>query len=104
MTAMSRGLGALQRQVLDALIQRRENDSYPTTAALAELLWPIETPVIRAWYTLDLLDLVQFGAPRSERVSLHRAVHGLHGRHRVQIATARPYDQPFGAYQDYYGH
>lgn len=55
------------------------------------------------WYTIDLLDLVDFGAPRSRRVGLHRAVRDLARAGRVQISAQLPYDNPFLAEVDYYG-
>ncbi|MCV7133652.1 hypothetical protein H7J06_11710 [Mycobacterium hodleri] len=55
------------------------------------------------WYTIDLLDLVAFGEPRSHRVSAHRAVRSLARAHRVQIVDQCPYDDPFLAEVDYYG-
>jgi hypothetical protein len=55
------------------------------------------------WYTIDLLDLVAFGDPRSHRVSAHRAVRALARARRVQIVDQCPYDDPFLAQVDYYG-
>lgn len=101
---VSRGIGAQQRRILDALIERRDNDIYDASG-LDDLLGS-EVDEVRArwrWYTIDLLGVVQFGAPRSERVSFHRAVHSLHNRGRLDIATACPYDQPFGAHENEYG-
>jgi hypothetical protein len=103
---VSRGIGGVQRRVLDALIQRRDYDYYGTET-VHDLLGETEFSEVRAryrWYTVDLLDLVEFGGSRSERVSLHRAVRGLHRRGRVDITTSRPYEQPFGAYYDDYGY
>lgn len=80
MAAVSRGLGVRQRQVLTALHDRRENDLY--------------LPEWRArwrWYTIDLLDLVDDNAPRSERVSLHRAIGALACDKRVSVSTTFPY-------------
>jgi hypothetical protein len=62
--------------------------------------------VLRArwrWYTIDLLDLVAFGDPRSHRVSAHRAVRSLAQTRRLQITDQCPYDDPFLAQVDYYG-
>lgn len=95
---MSRGLGSNQRRVLDALVDRRDNDSY-AAADVTELVDPDDIPLIRArwrWYTVDLLDLVEMDAPRPERVSLHRAVRSLHQAGRVEIATACPYPTILG--------
>ncbi len=55
------------------------------------------------WYTIDLLDLVTFGDPRSNRVSAHRAVRSLAHARRVQIIDRCPYDDPFLPQVDYYG-
>jgi hypothetical protein len=59
------------------------------------------------WYTIDLLDLVEPGGRRSERVSLHRAVHRLNRAGRIQIADQDrcPYGDGywFGAYENEYG-
>lgn len=99
---MSRGLGSLQRKVLDALLDRRVNDSYDAADADG-LIDPDETPVIRArwrWYTVDLLDLVDIDAPRHDRVSLHRAIRSLHRGGKVEIATACPYPTKLGGYRD----
>ena len=104
---MSKGIGAVQRRVLDSLIQRRDNDWY-STRTITGLVGPVDDdfPRVRArwrWYTADLLDLVEFGAPRGERVSIHRAVHTLHRRGRLDISTRMPYDQPYGAQLNEYG-
>lgn len=103
--SVSRGLGSLQRKVLDALVERRDNDSYDA-GEITELVDPDNTPVIRArwrWYTVDLLGLVEIDAPRPERVSLHRAIHSLHDADLLEIATACPYPTKLGGYQNYYG-
>lgn len=66
-----------------------------------------ECPSLRArwrWYTIDLLDLVDFGDPRSHRVSAHRAVHSLARARRVQVRDRCPYDDPFLVQVDHYGH
>ena len=52
------------------------------------------------WYTVDLLDLVEPGAQRSERVSLHRAVHGLNRARELQINEMCPYGCLFAPYQN----
>lgn len=98
---VSRGLGSLQRNVLDALIERRDNDSYDA-ADITELVDLAVTPLIRArwrWYTVDLLDLTESNAPRSERASLHRAIRSLHQAGQVDIATACPYPTILGGYR-----
>ncbi|GAB7072093.1 hypothetical protein JCM12141A_63830 [Mycolicibacterium hodleri] len=105
---MSRGPGALQRRILGALWSRGESDCYDI-GALSDLFprhFLEECTVLRArwrWYTIDLLDLVAFGEPRSHRVSAHRAVRSLARAHRVQIVDQCPYDDPFLAEVDYYG-
>jgi hypothetical protein len=105
---MSRGPGALQRQVLGALWSRGESDCYDI-GALSDLFsreFLEQSTVLHArwrWYTIDLLDLVTFGEPRSHRVSLHRAVRSLARTHRVQIVDQCPYDDPFLAQVDRYG-
>lgn len=106
---MSRGPGALQRRILDALVSRGESDCYDTRE-LTELFpdrFLDQYTSIRArwrWYTIDLLDLVEFGDPRSHRVSAHRAVRSLARARWVQIRDHCPYDSPFLAQVDYYGH
>jgi hypothetical protein len=101
---MSRGYGAVERRLLDTLIQRRDHDCFSDPDLRLD---DDDLGDVRArwrWYTIDLLNLVEFGAPRSARVSLHRAVHGLHRARRLQIETACPYDQPFGAFENpFYG-
>lgn len=106
---MSRGPGALQRRVLGALWLHGETDSYDIRALpdLFPRYFLDECPVLRArwrWYTIDLLDLVAFGDPRSYRVSAHRAVRSLARDRRVEIADRCPYDDPFLAQVDYHGH
>lgn len=103
--SMSRGFGSNQRRVLDALVDRRDNDSY-AAADVTELVNPDDTPLIRArwrWYTVDLLDLVEIDAPRPERVSLHRAIRNLHQTGQLEIATACPYPKVLGGYQNLHG-
>ena len=96
---VSRGFGAMERRLLDAVIQRQEKDVY----AYPGLIREHSTFTARwRWYTIDLLNLTEFGAPRGERVSLHRAVRSLHRARRLQIATKCPYEQPFGARQNAY--
>jgi hypothetical protein len=102
---MSRGLGPLQRRILGALVDRRDSDFYDAEKA-RDFIDPSDIPAVRArwrWYTLDLVDLAHFGDPRSERVSLRRAVHGLARTRRLETATSCPYDQPFGAYENDFG-
>ncbi len=103
---VSRGLGSLQRKVLDALVDRRDNDTYDA-ADVSELIDPDDTPLIRArwrWYTVDLLDLTEVTAPRPDRVSLHRAIRSLHQTGQVEIATACPYPTILGGCRNDYGH
>lgn len=103
---MSRGLGLQQRRILDALVYRAEQDFFRAHGEAAILVtgedWAVgPTPTLRArwrWYTIDLLDLVEAGSPRSERVSLHRAVRSLHRDGRVEMVGQFPYPQPFSAY------
>jgi hypothetical protein len=90
---MSRGLGALQCIILDALVDRR--DDFYDADKVSDFVDPTDIPAIRArwrWYTLDLVDLAHFGDPRSERVSLRRAVHSLARTRRLETATSCPYD------------
>lgn len=105
---MSRGFGALQRRVLGSLWDRGETDCYDTrpVSDLFSREFRSGSGLLRArwrWYTIDLLDLVDFGAPRSDRVSAHRAVGALARAGRVQISERCPYDDPFLAQVDYYG-
>lgn len=146
---MSRGLGAIQRQVLDALINRANTDKFDmrsipnavtafyneppsaisrrdredTAAFLRKLGVPpaeaarallddyyagddhVYFPVVHArwrWYTVDLLGLAHRDCPRSQRVSLHRAISKLHQANRVEVKTGLPYPQPFGPAPDRY--
>ncbi len=107
---MSRGFGALQLQILDALKRRGSSDRYNAheiPGLIPDWMDP-ESHLrwIRArwrWYTVDLLDLVEPGGQRSERGSLHRAVHSLHRAHRLQIDEMCPYGHWFGAYENEYG-
>lgn len=95
-----------QRRILDALVQRAEQDVFVLRGEAATLVatedWAVgPMPVLRArwrWYTIDLLDLVEADGSRSERVSLHRAVQSLQREGRVQAAGQFPYPQPFCAY------
>lgn len=105
---MSRGPGALQRRILGALWSRGESDWYDirTLSDLFPRHFLEECTTLHArwrWYTVDLLDVVAFGDPRSHRVSVHRAVRSLARARRVQIADRCPYDDPFLAQVDYYG-
>src|SRR4051794_38044934 len=103
--SVSRGLGALQRRILGALVDRRDSDFYDASK-VPDFVDPTDIPWIRArwrWYTLDLVDLAHFGDPRSERVSLRRAVHGLARTRRLETATSCPYDQPFAAWVNDFG-
>lgn len=91
---MSRGIGAVQRQILDALAHRGGNDSYPIPS---EIRWLVDPGVTAArarwrWYTIDLLELATIDSPRSRRVSLHRAIHGLHDRGELDISLELPHD------------
>ena len=110
---MSRGFGAIQRKVLDALEHRRDNDTYDTKILgnFLDLSGVVEQdePTIRArwrWYTVDLLGLTPdadagrcpAGDPRSHRVSLHRAVRNLHQAGEVEIATTCPYPPVLGGF------
>ena len=98
---VSRGLGSLQRSVLDALVKRRDSDSYDA-ADVPGLVDIADTPFIRArwrWYTVDLLDLAESNAPRPDRVSLHRSIRSLHQAGQVDIATACPYPTILGGYR-----
>lgn len=103
---MSRGFGALQSEILNALDRLGSSDRYDTRE-IPQLWGP--SPRIRwirarwRWYTIDLLDLVQPDGPRSERVSLHRAVRKLHGARRLQIEEMCPYGYWFGRYENEYG-
>lgn len=102
---MSRGFGSLQRKVLDALVERRDNDSYDASGII-ELADPDGTPLIRArwrWYTVDLLDLIELDTPRPERVSLHRAIRSLHQSGQLEIATACPYPKVLGGSRNHSG-
>jgi hypothetical protein len=92
---MSRGIGARQRSVIDALVERSENDSYDAWGSVIRARW--------RWYTLDLLDLVPDSAPRSQRVSLHRAVRCLHQRGLLEIAPTCPYRPRHGRFLNEYG-
>lgn len=103
---MSRGFGAVQRGVLNALVTRAEQDYYQVSHdEVAELLGEYAGPHrVRArwrWYTIDLLDLVQFGCARTERVSVHRAIKALERTGRIQTMGQLPYPQPFAAYINY---
>jgi hypothetical protein len=96
--------------VLGALWSRGETDCYdirPVSDLFSrEFLDHSGVRLLRArwrWYTIDLLDLVAFGDPRSNRVSVHRAVRALALTGRVQISDRCPYDDPFLAQMDYYG-
>lgn len=100
--AMSRGIGAVQRRVFGALIERRNNDSYAVTPAIEDFVERSVTEV-RArwrWYTIDLLGVAGFHSSRSDRVSLHRAVRGLHKRGVVEISPGLPYERWFGCEVD----
>ena len=107
---MSRGFGALQLRILDVLKRRGSSDRY-STHEIPGLIpdWMGHEPQLRwirarwRWYTVDLLDLVEPGGPRSERVSLHRAVHSLHWEHRLQIQEMCPHGHWFGGYENEYG-
>ena len=102
---MSRGFGALQLKILDALKRRGSSDRYDAHEIPGLMDEEFPTRWIRArwrWYTVDLLDLVEPSAQRSERVSLHRAVHSLHRAHRLQIEEMCPYGDCFGAYENEY--
>ena len=95
-----------QRRILDALVHRAEQDVFRARGETAILVtgedWAVgPTPTLRArwrWYTIDLLDLVEVDSPRSERVSLHRAVRSLHRDGRIEAVGQFPYPQPFSAY------
>jgi hypothetical protein len=94
--------------VLRELWTRGEEDSYEIRSV--PHLFPREFvdhySALRArwrWYTIDLLDLVYFGDPRSHRVSAHRAVRSLASIGRVQISERCPYDDPLLTQVDYYG-
>ncbi|WP_156748741.1 hypothetical protein [Mycobacterium sp. 1482292.6] len=106
---MSRGFGKLQRRVLNGLLSRRSYDRYPLTQQYPYDHLFDESAVPRAararwrWYTVDLLDLVPSGATRSDRVSLHRAIHGIADRGLVEVADRMPYGQPFAPYLEYGG-
>jgi hypothetical protein len=94
--------------VLGALWSRGETDCYDirSVSDLFSREFLRHSVVLRArwrWYTIDLLDLVDFGAPRSHRVSVHRAVRSLALAGRVQVSDRCPYDDPFLAQVDYYG-
>lgn len=103
---MSRGLGIQQRRILDALVQRADQDAFQARGEAATLTtgedWQFgPVPVLRArwrWYTIDLLDLVDANSSRSTRASLHRAVWSLHRDRRVQAVGQFPYPQPFSAH------
>lgn len=112
---MSRGFGAVQRRVLDALARRADHDIYRVTDDdVIELIseyddladeydWP---KVVRArwrWYTIDLLGIAEFAGSRSERVSLHRAIKALGRAGHVETTGNLPYQQPYAAYTDYLG-
>ena len=104
---MSRGFGAVQRRVLDALLTRGEQDRYPVVHDdVAQLAgkYADRQFALRArwrWYTLDLLGLAQCGSSRAERVSLHRAIKALEKASRVETMGQLPYPQPFAAYFNY---
>lgn len=106
---MSRGPGALQRRILGALWSRGELDCYDIRR-LPDLFpdyFLEQCTELRArwrWYTIDLLDVVAFGDPRSHRVNAHRAVRSLARARRLQIWDRCPYDDPFLAQADHYGH
>ena len=109
---MSRGFGAVQRRILDALVTRAARDIYAVSHDdVIELIseynddaerydWP---HVVRArwrWYTIDLIDLVDLACPRSERVSLHRAIKALDHAGLIETAGYLPYPQPYAAQID----
>jgi hypothetical protein len=105
---MSQGPGALQRRVLGALWSRGETDRFDIRSVSD--LFPSEfldsCSGLHArwrWYTIDLLDLTDFGDPRSHRESTHRAVRSLARARRLQINDRCPYDNPFLAQVDHYG-
>ena len=98
----------MQRRVLGSLWDRGETDTYDVRQASDLFSHEFRSRIgfLRArwrWYTIDLLDLVDFGAPRSQRVSVHRAVRALAETGRVQISASCPYDDPFLSQVDDYG-
>lgn len=96
---MSRGLGALQRQILLGLQQRGVDDRYypPATLGLA-----MSGSVIRArwrWYTIELLGLVDIDAAENARATVNQAINTLARRGHVRTTrTAYPYSTPFAGY------
>jgi hypothetical protein len=106
---VSRGFGALQRRVLDGLLTRADYDRHPLQPEYPyyQLFDESDTPLAaRArwrWYTIDLLDLVDYGAPRSDRASLNRAVRGLAEAGLIELADRLPYEQPFAPNLDRHG-
>lgn len=103
---MSRGLGNVQRSVIDALLRRANLDRYvvPSDAAIYELIG-IEDPPRSVsgrwrWYTVDLLGLTNASNTRAARVSLHRAVRKLGESGHLEVSVM-PYDNPWAAYRDY---
>jgi hypothetical protein len=94
--------------VLGALWSRGETDCYDLQSVSdlfpSEFLNNHSSLYARwRWYTIDLLDLTDFGDPRSHRESAHRAVRSLARACRVQINDRCPYDNPFLAQIDHYG-
>ncbi|MDO2384306.1 hypothetical protein QRB41_12950 [Mycobacterium avium subsp. hominissuis] len=92
---MSRGLGVRQREVLSVLVERSCHDSYSWSDLSEvfvrqagdgdELVEPFR------WYTIELLGLADAETPRSDRVSLHRAIKGLASRGFLEVSTSFPH-------------
>lgn len=103
---MSRGFGSLQFNVLNALDRLASTDRYDAQRVSGQLIDASRIRWVRArwrWYTIDLLDLVESGGRRSERVSLHRAVRSLQRARRLQVEETCPYGHVFAPYENEYG-
>lgn len=70
---MSRGLGASQRRVLDALISRRSKWDRP-----------------ELWYTAESLELFPTRSDRSQKESLRRAIRTLAARGLIETRRTKP--------------
>lgn len=92
---MSKGLGVRQREVLRALVEISVHDTY-SWDDLSEVFvrhpdQPDKVVEPWRWYTIDLLGLASAGTPRSDRVSLHRAVKGLATTGLVEVSRSFPH-------------
>lgn len=92
---VSKGLGLRQREVLRALVEISIHDTY-SWDDLSEVFvrhpdQPDKVVEPWRWYTIDLLGLASAGTPRSDRVSLHRAVKGLAAAGLVEVSRSFPH-------------